>query len=111
MSRRWQTRPANGSLVSSWSPFNGSGGPRKRSTPTIATGGGTLGGTLTATTNSGCGLLKDLFPPHLRLTGPDELLAPLQQHDIAGRPFILEGRLYAGDHMLYLTAVTVTEPQ
>jgi hypothetical protein len=66
---------------------------------------------LTATTNSGWGLLKDLFPPHLRLTGPDELLAPLQQHDIAGRPFTLEGRLYVGDHMLYLTAVTVTEPQ
>ena len=65
---------------------------------------------LTATTNSGWGLLKDLFPPHLRLTGPHELLAPLQQQDIAGKPFILEGRLYVGDHMLYLTAVTVNDP-
>ncbi len=65
---------------------------------------------LTATTNSGWGLLKDLFPPWLRFAGPDELLAPLQQQDIAGKPFILEGRLYVGDHMLYLTAVTVTEP-
>jgi hypothetical protein len=65
---------------------------------------------LTATTNSGWGLLKDLFPPRLRLTGPDELLAPLQQQDIAGKPFILEGRLYVGDHMLYLTAVTVNDP-
>jgi len=67
--------------------------------------------TLTATTNSGWGLLQDLFPPYLHLTGPDELLAPLQQNDIAGRAFTLEGRLYVGDHMLYLTAVTVAEPQ
>ena len=66
---------------------------------------------LTATTNSGWGLLQDLFPPYLRLTGPDELLTPLQQNDIAGRAFTLEGRLYVGDHMLYLTAVTVAEPQ
>ena len=65
---------------------------------------------LTATTNSGWGLLKDLIPPHLHLTGPDELLAPLQQQEIAGKPFILEGRLYVGDHMLYLTAVTVNDP-
>jgi len=66
---------------------------------------------LTATTKSGWSLLNDLFPPHLHFTGPNELLAPLQQPDIAGRPFVLEGRLYVGDHMLYLTAVTVTEPQ
>jgi hypothetical protein len=65
---------------------------------------------LTATTNTGWGLLKDLFPPKLRLTGPDELIALLQQEDIAGKPFVLEGRLYVGDHMLYLTAVTVNEP-
>jgi hypothetical protein len=65
---------------------------------------------LTATTHSGWGLLKDLFPPHLRLVGPQELLAPLQQSDIAGKPFILEGRLYVGDHMLYVTAVTVNDP-
>ena len=65
---------------------------------------------LTATAHSGWALLKDLFPPHLRLVGPQELLAPLQQSDIAGRPFILEGRLYVGDHMLYVTAVTVDDP-
>jgi hypothetical protein len=65
---------------------------------------------LTATTTSGWGLLKALFPPYLRLAGSDEFLAPLQQHDIAGKPFILEGRLYVGDHMLYVTAVTVNEP-
>jgi len=64
---------------------------------------------LTATNNSGWGLLKDLFPPRLRFTGSDEILAPLRQEDIAGRPFVLEGRLYVGDHMLYVTAVTVSE--
>jgi hypothetical protein len=64
---------------------------------------------LTATNNSGWGLLKDLFPPRLRFTGSDETLSPLQQEDIAGRPFVLEGRLYVGDHMLYVTAVSVSE--
>jgi hypothetical protein len=64
---------------------------------------------LTATTHHGWGLLKDLFPPRLRLTGPKDLLAVLQQDDIAGLPIILEGRLYVGDHMLYVTAVTVNE--
>jgi hypothetical protein len=64
---------------------------------------------LTATNHTGWGLLKDLFPPRLRFTGADETLAPLQQEDIAGRPFVLEGRLYVGDHMLYVTAVTVSE--
>ncbi|MCS6925809.1 MAG: hypothetical protein NZ578_07905 [Candidatus Binatia bacterium] len=61
---------------------------------------------LTATTNQGWGLLKDLFPPRLRFVGPADLLALLQQEDIAGVPLILEGRLYVGDHLLYLTAVT-----
>jgi hypothetical protein len=66
--------------------------------------------TLTASTNSGWGLLRDLFPPRLRLTGPDDLIARLQRDDIAGLPLVLEGRLYIGDHMLYVTALTVTEP-
>lgn len=65
---------------------------------------------LTATTNHGWSLLKDLFPPRLRFVGPADLLARLQQEDIAGLPLILEGRLYVGDHLLYLTAVTVNEP-
>ena len=65
---------------------------------------------LTTANRHGWGLLKDLFPPRLRLTGPSDLLTRLQQEDIAGLPVILEGRLYVGDHMLYVTAVTVTEP-
>jgi hypothetical protein len=65
---------------------------------------------LTATTQSGWSLLNDLFPPHLRLTGPDELIVSLQREDIVGHPLMLEGRLYVGDHMLFLTAVTVNEP-
>src|SRR5713101_3430220 len=47
---------------------------------------------LTATTNSGWGLLKDLVPPSLRLVGPDELIALLQRNDIAGQILVLEGR-------------------
>ena len=65
---------------------------------------------LTATTNSGWGLLKDLFPPWLCFVGPDDLITRLQRSDIVGQILVLEGRLYTGDHMLYLTAVTVTEP-
>jgi hypothetical protein len=65
---------------------------------------------LTGTPNSGWSLLNDLFPPKLRLIGPDDLLAPLQQDDLAGRLLILEGRLYVGDHQLYVTAVTLPEP-
>jgi hypothetical protein len=65
---------------------------------------------LTATTAQGWSLFKDLFPPRLRLTGPDDVLAPLQQDDIAGRPLVLEGRLYIGNHLLYLTAVSIREP-
>jgi hypothetical protein len=65
---------------------------------------------LTATTNHAWGLLKDLFPPRLRFVGPADLIARLQQEDIVGLPLILEGRLYIGDHWLYLTAVTVNEP-
>lgn len=64
---------------------------------------------LTVTNHTGWGLLKDLFPPRLRFTGADETLAPLRQEDIAGRPFVVEGRLYVGDHMLYVTAVTMSE--
>jgi hypothetical protein len=65
---------------------------------------------LTSANHHSWGLLKDLFPPRLRLAGPSDLLARLQQEDIAGIPVILEGRLYVGDHMLYVTAVTVPEP-
>lgn len=62
---------------------------------------------LTATTKSGWRLLNDLFPPKLHLIGPEELLVPLQTDDIAGKPLELEGRLYVGDHQLFLTNVTI----
>jgi hypothetical protein len=66
---------------------------------------------LTATTNSGWGLLRELFPPKLRLLGADALLAPLQQDDIAGKLLELEGRLYVGAHQLVLSTVKVTEAE
>lgn len=62
---------------------------------------------LTATTQQGWSLLRNLFPPRLRFVGPADLLARLQQEDVRGVPLTLEGRLYVGDHMLYLTAVTI----
>lgn len=50
-------------------------------------------------------LLQSIFPPQLRLTGPDELLRPLQDPQVAGKPLVIEGRLYVGDRMLFITAV------
>ena len=61
--------------------------------------------TLTATRRSGSSLLRDLFPRKLHLIGADDLLAPLQHETIAGKPLILEGRLYVGDHQLLLSEV------
>ena len=50
-------------------------------------------------------LLQAIFPPQLRLTGPDELLRPLQDPQVAGKPLVIEGLLYVGDRMLFITAV------
>jgi hypothetical protein len=65
--------------------------------------------TLTGLSN-GWSLLNDLFPPKLHFIGPEDLLTPLRQEEIAGKLLILEGRLYVGDHQLYVTAVTLPEP-
>jgi hypothetical protein len=50
-------------------------------------------------------ILEGLFPPQLQLLGPEELLGPLQAPEITGKPLALEGRLYTGGRMLFLTAV------
>ena len=60
---------------------------------------------LTATTQSGWGLLKNLVPPKLRFIGADELLLPLAEDTIAGKPLTLEGRLYVGEHQLLVSDV------
>jgi hypothetical protein len=54
-------------------------------------------------------LLQSIFPPQLRFTGPDELLRPLQDPQVAGKPLVIEGRLYVGDRMLFVTAVKQLE--
>jgi len=60
---------------------------------------------LTGGDASGWRLLQDLFPPQLRFVGPAELLRPLQDPEVAGKRLIIEGRLYTGDRMFYITSV------
>jgi hypothetical protein len=55
--------------------------------------------------NYGWLVLADLFPRELHFSGPEDLLGPLQRPEIAGKPLTVEGRLYASDHKLVVTAV------
>jgi hypothetical protein len=64
---------------------------------------------LTATTQSGWGLLKNLLPPKLRFIGADELLLPLAVETIAGKQLTIEGRLYVGEHQLFVSDVQTQE--
>ncbi len=48
-------------------------------------------------------LLQSLFPPFLRVEGPEPLLLSLQDSSAAGKPISLEGRLYTSDRLLFLT--------
>jgi hypothetical protein len=54
---------------------------------------------------SGTRLLESIFPPHLRLTGPAHLLSRLQDPQVEGKPLTLEGRLYVGERMFFVTIV------
>ena len=54
---------------------------------------------------SGTRLLESIFPPHLRLTGPDHLLSRLQDPQVQGKPLTLEGHLYVGERMFFVTIV------
>ena len=66
---------------------------------------------LTGTATSDLRLLESLFPAQLRFIGPDALLDLLQAPEIAGKSLTIEGRLYVGDRMLFLTAVVEGQPQ
>ena len=66
---------------------------------------------LTGTASSDLRLLQSLFPAQLRFIGPDALLDLLQAPEIAGKSLTIEGRLYVGDRMLFLTAVVEGQPQ
>ena len=50
-------------------------------------------------------LLQSLFPPRLHFTGPDHLLQSLQNSRIVGTLFTVEGYLYVGTHMFFVTMV------
>ncbi|MGE0682521.1 MAG: hypothetical protein AB7P69_16675 [Candidatus Binatia bacterium] len=57
---------------------------------------------LTGRSASELRLLERLFPPALRFTGPPDILDSLWPSNAIGKFFVLEGRLYIGDRMLFL---------
>jgi hypothetical protein len=56
-------------------------------------------------TNYGWMILSDIFPPHLRISAPENLLAQLERPEIVGKPLIIEGRLYRVNRVLLVTAL------
>jgi hypothetical protein len=56
-------------------------------------------------TNYGWMILSDIFPPHLRISAPENLLAWLERPEIVGKPFTIEGRLYRANRVLLVTAL------
>ena len=50
-------------------------------------------------------ILQRLFPPLLRFAGPDDLIRPLKSPKIAGKVITIEGLLYTGSRMLFVTGV------
>lgn len=63
---------------------------------------------LTGHSPDGWRLLQSLFPPQVRLVGPDALLRTLQAPEREGVSLIIEGRLYVRERMLIVTAVAET---
>jgi len=56
-------------------------------------------------TNYGWLVLADLSPREVHCSGPEEFLGPLQRPEMVGKSLTVEGRLYASDRMLAVTAV------
>jgi hypothetical protein len=54
--------------------------------------------------------LQRLFPPLVRFVGPDDLIARLKSPKIVGKVLTIEGLLYTGSRMLFLTDVDEGEP-
>jgi hypothetical protein len=50
-------------------------------------------------------ILQRLFPPVVRFVGPDNLIRPLKSPEIAGKILTIEGLLYTGSGMLFVTGV------
>lgn len=59
---------------------------------------------------SGTRLLESIFPRQLHFTGPEDLLNVLRDPQIEGTLITLEGRLYVGEHMFFLTTITDASP-
>jgi hypothetical protein len=57
--------------------------------------------------DSGTMLLRHIFPPHLSLSGPAELLEPLGNPDHMGKRWRLEGMLYLKTRRYYVATVEV----
>jgi hypothetical protein len=53
--------------------------------------------------NYGAMILNKLFPREVRLRGPDTLLDPIQTAAAAGKPLVVEGRLYVANRTLVVT--------
>jgi hypothetical protein len=49
--------------------------------------------------------LQRLFPPVIRFVGPDDLMRRLKSPKIMGKVITIEGLLYTGSRMLFLTEV------
>ena len=49
--------------------------------------------------------LQRLFPPLVRFVGPDDLIARLKNPKLMGTVLTIEGLLYTGSRMLFLTEV------
>jgi len=49
--------------------------------------------------------LQRLFPPVMRFVGPDDLMRRLKSPKIMGKVITIEGLLYTGSRMLFLTEV------
>jgi len=49
--------------------------------------------------------LQSLFPPVIRFVGPDDLMRRLESPKIMGKVITIEGLLYTGSRMLFLTEV------
>jgi hypothetical protein len=54
-------------------------------------------------------LLESIFPPFLRLIGPEPLLVSLQDFSATRKVFSIEGRLYRADRFLLLTDIQAEE--
>jgi len=54
-------------------------------------------------------VLQHLFPLSMRFVGPEDLIHPLLEAEIARKPLIIEGLLYAGTRTLFITAVEESE--